>query len=342
MMLFSAVLAVLQTNAAIHFLGDRLTASVTETDNIWMGHPICRVFQSRLLGLVVYRTIQAITHVNHETAYILTAGSLLFVFYVVLNAVLEAFRCASRQRILGLLSAWAISTPLIFNQWFYLWDPIEMTVMTGFAAMLLADVRLRWLALLIALQALNRESSLFMGAGLVLIGLMRGRERGWAATRGHILVGGLTAIGSIVYAEILRSALMSKTAIPGWDPAVVYAGTAHFRIQVKWNLHWFIDFLRGQNTLVSFQLFIVAGFAGVLVAAWRRGGTWREVALAFGLLYLATGFFGIFDEWRIWLAFMPVAVFFLLDLPGKGEGNALRKICQDTSPPPVLEPRAAG
>jgi len=321
MVLFSAVLAVLQTNAAIRFFGSRLADLVTETDNIWTGHPICRVFQSRLLGIVVYRLIQTATHVSHETAYILTVGLLLFVFYVVLGVVLEGFRCNAKKQILGMLSAWAISTPLIFNQWLYLWDPIEMAVMTGFVAMILAEVRIRWLALLIALQALNRESSLFMGAGLIVIGLLRSRERGWASSIGHFLVGGLSAVGSVVYAEILRSALMSKTAIPGWDPATVYAGTAHFRIQVKWNVHWFIDFLSGKNTLASFQLFIVAGFAAVLVAAWRKGGTWREVAGAFGLLYLATGFFGVFDEWRIWLPFMPVAVFFLLDLPCQSEGD---------------------
>lgn len=315
----SMVLAVLEINITSRLFGPHFAKMVDEADHILTGHAILRVFQNRLLGPLLYRVIQSVTHMSHQLAFTLTMCLLLALFYFALNVVLEIFGFHPAQRLLGMLAALGLSTPLTYTISIYLWDPLDLMVMTIFVGMLLANCRVRWLAALICFEALNREVAVLMAGGVVLIGALRFFEKGWAAARAHILAGGVLAVLSAVYAEVLRTKLLITTPAPGWDPEKLNRGWEHFGFQWADNFRLLFGFLRGHDTFIAFQWFLVLGFAGVIVAAWRRGGTWRDVAVAFGILWLATGICGIADEWRIWLGFVPLTVFFLLDSSRQGE-----------------------
>jgi hypothetical protein len=325
MVLLSVVLSVLQTNVVARLFGPRFAKMATEADKVLSGHAISRVFQSRLLGPGIYGLIQRVTHLEHRMAFLLTLSLLLAIFYTVLSIVLEVLDRDPAERILGMLSAWALSTPLMLNAWLYLWDSIDMTIMTVFIATLLTGARLRWLVLVIALEAFNREASVMMGGGLILIGLLHLKDaKGGAFARNYIIAGGVLAVLSAAYSEMLRTLLYQMEARTDLGYWTTNQQGAHFIVQSQFNTNWFSSVLRGNDPIGSFQFFLVIGFVAVIVAAWRRGDAWRKVSVVFGVLFLATSVFGIVYEWRIWLSFVPLAILFLLDRPSKERMAALQ------------------
>jgi hypothetical protein len=266
-----------------------------------------RVYQNRLLGPWCIQGIAALTHRPFESAY-KTGFSILMAVPVFLCFALV--RRVTRQTRDSFRAAIAFAVAIVALQdrsWFYLWDAIDLSTMLLFAyAVMYARDNLRILVPLFFVELLNRESAGFIALWIIVYQTWKYFAYGAVDVRRLFLGAGLL-IGGAAWTRWIRQTLFLHSINPayGLDRSHAVNGE-HF--QLFRNLNNFIHPYDGTGFAVA-----VLCCAGLLLLFRRlsraKEPEGRPIVILLSVMMLAVWIFGAVTETRVWLEFIPFAIF---------------------------------
>jgi hypothetical protein len=326
--LWSGFFALVQVRLIHMLFLDQYEASVDASMAVLTGHPLWRVFQSRLLGPLL---IAGIEQVVHSPRYAFA----LFSIVALAAAGFIAWRLGrriggdARAGFLALLIFELGFACLLSSPWLYAWDYLGVVIFLLWVDFVLAARPWPWFVALFAVAIVNRESALFIALWMTIDPLARwilGRARVIARGRldWRLLVAGLACfVAGSALVDFLRNALLVEERGPIVYPAeAAYAGAqAHLRLAD--NLH---SIARAMTSFEYYMGFVVVFFLLILVGlmvrlAWLHPERLTGLALTYFALLVSLIVFGVVFETRIYVEFIPLAVAggVILTLPRQGE-----------------------
>jgi hypothetical protein len=300
----------------IHMLFlDQYEASVDASMAVLTGHPLWRVFQSRLLGPILIAAIEQIVH-SPRYAYALFSIAALAIAGFIAWRLGRRIGGDARAGFLALLIFELGFACLLSSPWLYAWDYLGVIVFLLWVDFVFAGRPWPWFVALFAVAIFNRESALFIALWMVIDPLARwvlGRARVTAHRRldWPLLVAGLACFAAgTALVEFLRNALLIEERGPIVYPAeAAYAGAqAHWRLAD--NLH---SIARAMTSFEYYLGFVVVFFLLILIGlmvrlAWLDPERWSGLALTYLALLASLIVFGVVFETRIYVEFIPLAV----------------------------------
>jgi hypothetical protein len=297
------------------------------------GRPHWAANQGRLLGPLALRGVEWLQHAmlpqESEPHF-----ALRLFFLIAICAkngalfALTALQTRSLPAALALTLAGSVLFLLFGDGWLFPWDFFDVAILSGLAFLIqrweAPEPRSMALFLFLFLPALvNRESAAFFGLWLICMGAARLllAKRGRLAGR-EIAAGALLIATTAAYAAIVRAWLLVEETGGAHYQGVRIAGNY---LQLGPNLYAIAE------NLLTPRLYIDAWIAllllyGAALAAWGvREASPRRLAqglFALGLL-AAVLCFGIVNEARVFLIFVPFLVFSLAEY-GTAMARSLR------------------
>jgi hypothetical protein len=286
-------------------------------EDVLEGRPVSEAFQARLLGPLTLRALDWIArHWLPQQDEPHFAMRLFFLIGIVAkNELLFALAGLHTRRLQTALALSAVGSVLFLllsDGWIYTWDFFDAMIFTGLAY-LIAGWRAPGPAfvLLFLLALPNRESAVFFGLWLVCRGAARSflaRKVFWVeAAAGAALI-----MIAVAFAIVLREwLLVDPTATR--DQGLRLAGNF---LQLGPNLATFLENLLTRKLYIDAWVLLIVGYGvGLTREGLRRAEPRRLAQGLFALALISTVFsFGILNEARIYLIFVPLLVFSLAEL----------------------------
>jgi hypothetical protein len=319
----SAFLAAAQLRGILLVFGPRIRDHVAAAQGVTQGLPHWRGWQSRVLGPFFVEILSRLTGLSFADAYPLAVFVLLLLFFLVLLSLARSLWNSTIAALGIALAAWTFNGILMQGLWVYLWDYIDLIVFTLLTWAIVAARPLWLVALILLVEAFNREATIIISFWLLLDAVARpvSREGRWFTFEHRvvwkqILVAlGLLAVASTIAAG-LRHALFVREVGPDLFPELLNimpatrepGALAHLELSVN------LRFLRYSFTHPLDRLYMVFNvlvFAIPVLAV--KALLSRHVDLIrLALLYLGfwalTIALGIIYETRVWLCFVPFLV----------------------------------
>ena len=290
-------------------LGTGYADSIREAQQVFVGTPTWRVYQSRVLGPYI---VQMLSHLvaNYDRTY-----WLFNIFCLIVAGYLSYFAgTAINQRTGGKVSFLlfqCLFALCLDRHWLYVWDTIDIIVFYVFFIIVIRGAFWGWTVLLFAVALFNRESALFIALWLLIDpvcrwGLVRlGHEPARALDIQSMIAGAVCMVLGILTVEALRTMLLiEELGIKNGAPSIY---GAHAFLTFQQNLGQMLRAL----TFADRQLSIVVPIfiAAILGLILRLATAQPAVFMGAGLVYLAQVaaimIVGLVFETRIYLDFIP-------------------------------------
>lgn len=281
--------------------------SAEAAQGVVAGLPHWRIYQSRVLGPYAIEAVRRLGGLSALSATYLVYGVLVLAKNAALFAALRR-HCGPGGALLRTAAATLLFLCLQ-DFWLYPWDLIDIIVSAGIVHLALCDPPLRTAWAVFALALFNRESSLFVGAWLMLDGALAAGPAGrlplrlaWREPRKIAAGAAMVAIG-LAATELLRSLLLihatrgtARDAIFMLDRNVTNLGVA----------------VAARDPVFVGLYLAFLGFLGLTLAAlWGPGEQRRKLALLCLAEMLLIALFGLMVEPRVFSGLLP----FLVALP---------------------------
>jgi hypothetical protein len=313
--LSTAVLAVLLAFVSHHVLavmnGDDLRRSILADLYVLDGKPHWRVFQNRLLGPVLVRTLMGAAPAP-DLGYVLfdliCFGAALFLAgYLGLRVIPNRAGTVTAMLVLAVGL-----TALFAHHWFFAWDVVGPVLFMTFALLVVTEAKLVWFVALFAVAIWNRDDALFIALFLIvqpIVDWWRNRASARHFAWGTVVAGLSCLVCGMVLIEVLREVLLVEETGPrmfGFTPE----RTELFHWALAGNLDYLIHHMPpGAMNLPAYVLLPPAIIAAACLWLTRAKG---EMFVAYGLVGLAmaaaTLVFGNIREVRIWVDLLPPVV----------------------------------
>ena len=283
------------------------------------GRPHWAADQARLLGPLVLRGVEWLhsEFLPQESEPQVAMRLFFLIMIAAKNGVLfalTALQTRSLPAAVALTVAGSVLFLLFGDGWLYTWDFFDVMIFSG-----LAFLMARWgspgpwllFLLLFVTALLNRESAAFFGLWLICLGAARTILAGriaWAeAAAGTLLI-----VIAAAHAAVLRDWLLVEEAGGANYQGLRIAGNY---LQIGPNLEALADNLRTPKLYIDAWIALILGYGAALVARGLREAEPRGLAQGlFALGLLAAVFsFGIINEARVFLIFVPFLVFSLAE-----------------------------
>jgi hypothetical protein len=310
--LATVVLAVLLAFVVHHILavtnGDDLRRSILADLYVLDGKPHWRVFQNRLLGPFLARTLMDAVPApdfGYVVFDLICFGGALF-----LSGLLGARLVATRAGAVAAMLTLAVGVTALFaHDWFFAWDVVGPTLFMAFALLVVMEAKPIWFAALFALAIWNRDDALFIALFRIvqpIVDWWRDRDATRHFAWSTVAAGFACLICGIVLIEVLREYLLVKETGPrlfGYTPE----RTEFFHWALRRNLGYVIH--RMPVVALSLPAFILLPptvIAGACLWLTRARG---RMFFAYGIVGLATAvvtlLFSDIREARVWVDLLP-------------------------------------
>ncbi|WP_338848927.1 hypothetical protein V8J88_08285 [Massilia sp. W12] len=304
-LIFFLALAVYKVLLQIH--GAHFAELTQAAQAVFERKPHWLAYQNRLLGPALIKLISCFG-LDWGAAYKLFIFLMLQAQSFVLFALLQKQTgAAAALRWLGL---YLLGFLLLQHYWFYPWDCIDALIFTLFAYGVLQAKPIGFFLALYAVEIINREAALFIALYIVLdaftFDLSTLRLRLESRTR--LLCGILLLIGGALYTKWIRSYLFISTINGGDDSAHRTLG----------NHVYFVDNLKNllyQNftsTDVLNSAFVLGSCAFLLARCKHYSQAQFKGMLIYLGIMLNILIFGLVNESRMYIALLPLLLFFML------------------------------
>jgi hypothetical protein len=304
--LSALILAMLHYQVAIHVVS--LGPSAEASQGVLDGLPHWRIYQSRVLGPLWMGSLERWTGLGYLPAYLMTlqlacasVHALLATFYARLGlSVLRSTALA-----LGFVAAF---TPLVWHEWFYVWDALDLVLVQLFLIGVLSSFRLGVLSCIFAATLLNHEIALIMPVWLIVLQLCEAWPLTRWTQRRALYVG--AALATMVLSRLLIEWLRTTFLVREVGPQIFADYDARYADpSLQW--HLLPNFGQLAEALRAFSLrgwlavALVALGALLIRNARSAQPAVRSLAWTFLLLMAATLSFGLVFETRVYLVFIP-------------------------------------
>lgn len=270
--------------------------------------PPWKVYQNRLLGPELAYICCTVCHLPFKEAYQRVAWTLLCVSNLVTFFVVRRY---SRQDHF----AWAFVFAKAFfflslqdRSWLYLWDYVDLTTMTLFAAgMFEGFSEVTWLALFL-IQLLSKEFALFIPVWIILDSVFETDRGKFRANYGRAVFGLILLVAGELWTGWIRNVLCLGERLNGDSVPGVLLGE-HY----KWNLN--ISDLAHPFYFYDGAVYIiqVALVIGGYVCLKQFPGLFRLKVAAIAVIVLASFYVtAILTELRVWQMLIPFALWMVL------------------------------
>jgi hypothetical protein len=319
----SAFLAAAQLRGIFLAFGPRFHDHAAAAQGVVQGLPHWRAWQSRVLGPFFVELLSRLSGLSFADAYPLAVFILLLVFFLVLLFVARSLWRSTIAALGIALAAWAFNAILMQGLWVYLWDYIDLIVFTLLTWAIVAARPLWFVALILLVEAFNREATIIVGFWLLLDAVVRpvSRQGRWLTfehrvSPKQILVAlGLMAVGAVIAAGLRHALFVREVGFELFPelldimPATREPGAlAHLEVSVN------LRFLRYSVThpldrlYMVFNVLVFAIPALAVKALFCRHVDLIRMALLYLGFWTLTITLGIIYETRVWLCFVPFLV----------------------------------
>ncbi len=207
------------------------------------------------------------------------------------------------------------------RHWLYPWDFLDIVIFSGLACCMWTTRRVLPLGLLFFAALLNRETALFIALWIILDGFGFISPQGWftlnVVSRWKVAIGTLLLVGGAAITKIVRDSLFVTSHYPGTglDEAHALLGN---HIYFGRNLAaFFIGNLMSLD--YAFVTALIVGLVLLLARRWKRTDHQVRVTVLL-LVMLANVFvFGLINETRMFLIFIPFILLMLQDILPSGD-----------------------
>ena len=299
------LLASVHYQIAVHVVS--LGPSAQASQGILDGLPHWRIYQSRVLGPLLMGSLERWTGLGYGPAYLMilqlacaSLHALLATFYARLG--LSALR--SCLLALGFIAAF---TPLVWHEWFYVWDALDLVLVQAFVIGVLSSFSLTVLSCIFGAALLNHEIALFMPLWLIVLQLCEAWPlTRWTRKRALYVASALaTMVLSSMLIEWLRTTFLVREVGPRMfrDYDARYADPS-----LQWhllpNFGELAQALRTLSVRGSLAIVLLALSAVLIALARAPQPAVKSLSVTFLLLLAATLSFGLVFETRVYLVFL--------------------------------------
>jgi hypothetical protein len=312
-LLLALVLAIIIHHVKALVFEDDLRRSILSDLFLLDGKPQWRIFQSRLLGPFIARTLMRVS-AKPDVGYI------LFDLIGFGGALLMAWRVGSKvvASWAGALAAMLILTlgviAVFARSWFYAWDVLGPAFFMIFAWLVVTKAKPAAFVALFAITIWNREDALFIALYLIVQPVVDWwRARSDPARPPIALRPIVIGLACIIGGELLIAALRHFLLIHETGPDL-YGPQPDFTMFFQWNL------IRNTAYVLLAIPWTALGIPGVMLLppvavtvacvylARVPCGRYLSYALVNLAMVLATLMFGTIRETRIWVDMLPAVV----------------------------------
>jgi hypothetical protein len=308
------------------------------------GMPEWRVYQNRLLGPLFVQGLALATGKSFVWAYKFGVSLLIALPNILVYLLVRKF---TKEPMKALAAATALAVLVVAFQssiFFYLWDAVDLTTMLVFAyAVFHAKYDLRILIPLFLIELLNRESAGFIALWIIVSSAaaliwsdLTTIKRPFLYLR--MVFGAVILAGGVWWTHAVRILLFKQSFDPNIGKDILHGSSGEW-LQFYVNLN---DFVTPYNA-TTFAIALICCLAvGIMV--YRNfviNGTaaYPVMALMIGMIS-SVWLFGLVDETRVWLEFVPFLLVFAYTCEGRKRVSPL--LTSDISDPAgCTVPRAA-
>lgn len=279
-----------------------------------LGTPPWRAYQNRLLGpWLAWGATEVFGH-GYETWFlvltgILWAGANVATYWV-------AYKLTGSRLLAAGAAATSVGMTLVLEgsqgAILYLWDPLDVLLLTVLAYGVFARKSLGFFLLLFCTELLNREAAIFIALWLAIdsfqLSWSGGSRRISLANPRQLIVGLILVIGGVAWTKFIRDALFKHSMVAGVNQDAKHAGLGNHWVLLD-NLQSFAHVFvhPAPIGLVSFMIYpaIVAFFY------WHRKDYNELSVKVLALLILMTCsvlLFAVSTELRTWLDLTPLLI----------------------------------
>jgi hypothetical protein len=313
LLLLGLLLAIILHHTLMMVYGEKIRGSIMTSLELLDGRPHWRVFQNRVLGPLIARTLM-------RTVREPDIGYILFHLICFGTGLILAWRtglrvAASHAGALVTMLTFALGLASLFmGEWFYPWDVSGAAIFMGFAWLVASGASYVWIAALFAVAIWNRDDALFIALFLIVEPVARWwRNRNGPAAMPidwrPIALGFACIVAGVVLIEMLRRLLLvEELGLKLWGPP---PDTNQF---FRWTLVYNIKYVLRDMSFTSLDMPVfvllppVAAIGSCCYLAFASGGRYLGCALVNLALSAATLMFGLIHEIRIWVDMVPVVV----------------------------------
>lgn len=302
------------------FQADNLSEWFAAARGVVIGQPHWRAYQNRLLGPHIIEVLAWLSG-SYRVGFFMFAGISLYAVKALWCAAVYRLTADRRAAVYSVIGFSALFLLLQDRHWLYPWDFLDTLIFSGLAYCMWTTRRILPLVLLFFAALFNREAALFIPLWLVLDGVRFINKQGWfsleVASSGKIAGGSLLLVGGAAVTKLVRDALFVTSHHPttGLDEAHALIGN---HIYFGRNL---ADFFVGNlmNLDYAFVTALIVGFLLLLARRWQRTNHQARVTVLLLVMLMNVFVFGLINETRMFLMFIPFVLLLLQDIPPSGD-----------------------
>jgi hypothetical protein len=286
--------------------GDLLAVHATIAESVVTRHAYWRAFQNRLLGPHLVEQAALLTGSTFDAAYLALTQSFLVLANVLCFVFVRRLTRSSRAAFLAVVAFAGLFIAVQDVKWLYIWDFIDLIVFLVFVQAVVTEARARAFVYLFFIELLSREAAQFIALWLVLSAYEPDARRWMERLRWPRAVLG-TAL--LLLGAWWTSYIRARLFITSMEPAIGddlehLANGEH--LQLGDNLGRLL-FPHRTDIAVSVAMFWLLGW--VLRRCWRLKLRWAKPLVLLGAAMMAsTVLFGVINETRIYISFIPFIV----------------------------------
>lgn len=321
----------------LHIHHKNLAGYSEDARGIVLGTPPWQAFQNRLLGpWMAWGAARVFGH-TYETWFLVLTG----VLWAGANVVTYwcAYKLTGSQRIAAGAAATSILLTVVLEgpqgALLYLWDPLDVLLLTVFAYGLFAKKGVGFFVLLFAVELLNREAALFIALWLVIDSFQMKRSGGGrrlALTQPvRLAVGAALVVVGVAWTKFIRDVLFKHSTLFMNDEHIHMALGNFWTLSA--NAHSLFQVLVHPAPIGVVSLMICPALVAFLF--WHRrdyNEDFLKVLLLLTIMASSVLSFAVFTELRTWLDLLPLLILLHLAM---GQQRVRRALAS-----PVAEPAA--
>ena len=338
----AVVLSLGQTCVFIQYHQFNLNSLALATAHFFRGETHWRTFQNRLLGPALVLLIQKLLCAAGRREYLTALRGYYYAATVTVNVIFLALVLNIRRSLtFGFICLMGFIgfQVLMWTEWYYPWDPLELLL---FSTLLLMELKRRrgwtFFYLLFLVWVFTKETAIFVPIWLIVTrGIIPSdwkSPRAWWGPNAKIVGNSIAmfAIASVI-TRTLRNRLFVRSVLPnvGADDQDRNVGQ---HLQLFNNVHLtrldILRFIHIHSATYSYGTFYCIMIGCLLsYSAWRLRQLYVPPALAFRMLLFVAIYFlsvvvaGFAVETRVYLPFGPMALAFYLVVTGDLETIAV-------------------
>lgn len=285
------------------FHSENINELVMAAKGVVSGTPHWRAYQGRLLGPYAIYGVFLATNLTYTQAYTSVVAGLLFawnaltfgVFTRLTGSLLAGVGCA----VVG-----SVAFNRLHHYWFYPWDSFDLILFTAFVYFIYARKSLAWYIALFAIELTNREAALFIPVWIVL----NSSDLGLRKIHSVLIAASLLIVG-VVLIKFVRDSLWVTSMLPDVGDDLSHQAIGN-HIYFGRNIALMVRGLKwpGLGPLSDWVMLGACLLVRIRIASART----RNLMVFTMVILGSVVFFGVADETRMYLIFIPLTLGILL------------------------------